>query len=78
MSIENTKLQQYIERIERLEEEKRDICTNIKDIYAEAKSSGFEPKIMRILLKLRKMKKHEIDEQETLLETYKNAIGMDT
>ncbi len=73
---ENIALKQYIERIERLEEEKKETSTTIRDIYAEAKSSGFDPKIMKLIVRLRRMKSHELREQEELIETYMNAIGM--
>ena len=69
-------LKQYIERIERLEQEKYDLISQIKDIYAEAKSDGLEPKVMKQIIKVRKMKKEDIDEQEALFEVYKKALGM--
>lgn len=69
-------LVQYIQRIERLEEEKSDIAAAIREVYAEAKANGYEPKVMRQLIKLRKMDPHEVDEQESLLDLYKNALGM--
>ena len=69
-------LRAFIERIERLEEEKRATADDIKEVYAEAKGTGFEPKIMRQLIKIRKMDKDEHDEQESLLDLYKRAIGM--
>lgn len=69
-------LRLLIERIERLEEEKRGIADDIKDVYAEAKSTGFDPKIMRTIIRLRKMEKHQLDEQDALLETYRAALGM--
>ena len=65
-----------IEWIERLEEEKQALGEDIKEIYAEAKGTGFEPKIMRQLIKIRKMDKDEHDEQESLLVLYRRAIGM--
>ena len=70
------RLRSFIERIERLEEEKRALSGDIKEIYAEAKGTGFEPKIMRQLIKIRKMDKDEHDEQESLLDLYKRALGM--
>ena len=70
-------LRQYIERIERLEMEKNEIASQIKDIYAEAKSDGFEPKIMKQVIKIRKMEKAEVEELEALVEIYKRALGMD-
>jgi uncharacterized protein (UPF0335 family) len=69
-------LRQFIERIERLEEEKRAFQDDIKDVYAEAKSTGFDTKTMRAIVRLRKMEKHHRDEAEALLETYKQALGL--
>jgi uncharacterized protein (UPF0335 family) len=69
-------LKSFIERIERLEEEKRAIAGDIKEVYAEAKSTGFDTKIMRQLVRLRKRDQDEIDEEETLLDVYKRALGM--
>jgi uncharacterized protein (UPF0335 family) len=69
-------LKSFIERVERLEEEKKALMDDIKDVYSEAKANGFEVKIMRQLVRLRKMDKDELDEQEALLETYMRAIGM--
>lgn len=68
------RLRSLIERIERLEEEKKDINSDIRDIFAEAKSVGFDVKIMRAVLKLRKMNETDRDEQELLLETYRKAL----
>jgi uncharacterized protein (UPF0335 family) len=70
------RLRQFIERIERLEEERRALGADVREIYAEAKALGFEPKIMRQLVRLRRLEKQELDEQEALLETYKHALGM--
>jgi uncharacterized protein (UPF0335 family) len=70
-------LRLLIERIERLEEEKKGIADDIKDVYAEAKSTGFDVKTIRTIVKLRKMEKHHRDEAEMLLETYKQALGLD-
>lgn len=69
-------LRQYIERIERLEEEKTNIAADIRDVYAEAKGNGFDPKIMRQVIRIRKMDDHERDEQESMLDVYKAALGM--
>lgn len=69
-------LRLLIERIERLEEEKKGISDDIKDVYAEAKSTGFDVKTMRSIVRLRKMEKHHRDEAEMLLETYKQALGI--
>lgn len=70
------RLTSFIERLERLEDEKRDVGDQIKDVFAEAKGEGFDIKIMRQLLKLRRMKPHDRSEQEELLEVYKAALGM--
>lgn len=70
-------LRSVIERIERLEEEKKGIQDDIKDIMAEAKGNGFEPKIIRQILRLRKKAKEEREEEEELLELYKAALGME-
>lgn len=69
-------LKQFIERIERLEEEKKNIAEDIKQVFAEAKGGGFDVKTMRSILKLRKMEQHDLEEQEYLLDTYKRALGM--
>lgn len=69
-------LRLLIERIERLEEEKKGISDDIKDVYGEAKSTGFDVKTIRTLVRLRKMEKHHRDEAEELLETYKQALGL--
>ncbi|MCA1953459.1 MAG: DUF2312 domain-containing protein [Hyphomicrobiales bacterium] len=66
-----------IERIERLEEEKRQIAADIKDVYAEAKANGFDTKILRKVITLRRQDADERREQEALLETYLRALGMD-
>lgn len=70
------RLKSFIERLENLEEEKREVSEQIKDVFAEAKGEGFDIKIMRQLLKLRKLKPHDRTEQEELLDVYKAAIGM--
>jgi uncharacterized protein (UPF0335 family) len=69
-------LKSFIERIERLEDEKRALGEDIKEVYAEAKGTGFEPKIMRQIIKIRKMDQDELDETESLLDVYKRALGM--
>ena len=69
-------LRLLIERIERLEEEKKGIADDIKDVYGEAKSTGFDVKTLRTIVRLRKMEKHHRDEAEMLLETYKQALGL--
>lgn len=70
------KLRSLIERIERLEEEKADIASDIRDVYAEAKSAGFDPKIMRAVIKLRKMNAADRDEQEFILDAYRKALDI--
>ena len=69
-------LTQFIERIERLEEEKRALMADIRDVYSEAKGTGFEPKIMRQLVKMRAMDRELLQEQDELLETYRTAVGL--
>ncbi len=70
------RLRSLIERIERLEEEKKAIASDIRDIFAEAKSAGFDVKIMKAVIKLRKMNAADRDEQEFLLDTYKKALDI--
>ena len=74
--IAGERLRSLIERIERLEEEKRTLAADIKEVYAEAKGTGFDTKIMRQIIRIRKMDKDDLDEQETLLDIYKRALGM--
>ena len=69
-------LRLLIERIERLEEEKKAIADDVKDVYLEAKSRGYDTKTMRTIVRLRKMEKHHRDEADALLETYKAALGL--
>ena len=70
------KLKSFMERLERLSEEKNNINFDIKEVFSEAKSSGYDTTIMRKILALRKMDVDERLEQETLLKTYKNALGI--
>jgi len=70
------RLRLLIERIERLEEEKKGIADDIRDVYAEAKAVGYDAKIMRQIVRLRKMKPDDRSEQEMILDTYKTALGM--
>ena len=74
--IAGERLRSFIERIERLEEEKRTLAADIKEVYAEAKGTGFDAKIMRQIIRIRRMDKDDLDEQETLLDIYKRALGM--
>ena len=69
-------LRLLIERIERLEEEKKGIADDIRDVYAEAKSRGYDSKIMRQIVRLRKMETHDRQEMEAILDTYKAALGL--
>jgi uncharacterized protein (UPF0335 family) len=69
-------LRSFIERIERLQEEKREISDQQKDVMSEAKSSGFEPKIIKKIVAIHKRNRSEIEEEEALMETYMSALGM--
>ena len=71
-----SQLSQYLERIERLEEEKRALMADIRDIYSEARATGFEPKIMRQIIKMRSLDKEVLAEQDILLSTYRAAVGL--
>lgn len=70
-------LRLLIERVERLEEEKKGIADDIKDVYAEAKANGYDRVTMRACVKLRKMESHARQERDALLETYRTALGLD-
>jgi uncharacterized protein (UPF0335 family) len=70
------RLRSLVERIERLEEERKALASDIKDIYAEAKSAGFDVKVLRQLIRIRKQEAAEVEEQETLLDVYRRALGM--
>lgn len=72
----NAQLKAIVERIERLEEEKRAISTDIKDVYVEAKGNGFDVKALRRIVALRKLDPQQRQEQESILETYMHAMGM--
>ncbi len=74
--IAGERLKSFIERIERLEEEKKALAEDIKEVFAEAKGTGFDIKTMRQIIKIRKMDKDDLDEAEALLETYLRALGM--
>jgi uncharacterized protein (UPF0335 family) len=71
------RLRSFIERLERMEEEKQNLQKDIKEIFSEVKSAGFDVKIVRQILRLRKIEEHVRRENEELLELYKRAIGMD-
>jgi len=69
-------LRLLIERIERLEEEKKAIADDVRDVYAEAKARGYDTRTMRAIVRLRKMESHARQEAEALLDTYKAALGL--
>jgi uncharacterized protein (UPF0335 family) len=69
-------LKAFVERVERLEEEKKAIAEDIRDVYAEAKGNGFDVKTLRVVVRLRKQDINERKEQEAILETYLHALGM--
>ncbi len=69
-------LKGYIERIEKLEQEKRDVQDHIRDVYAKAADEGWDTKVMKQIIRLRKMDDDDREEQEILLDTYKRALGM--
>ena len=69
-------LRSFVERIERLEEEKAALAADIREVYAEAKGNGFDTKILRQVVRLRKMDNAEREEQEELLDLYKRALGL--
>ena len=70
------RLRSIIERVERLEEERKALGNDIKDIYAEAKSAGFDVKVIRQIIRIRKQEPAEVEEQESLLDVYRRALGM--
>lgn len=74
--IAGERLKSFIERVERLEEEKKALAEDIKEVYSEAKGLGFDVKTMRQIIRLRKLDEADRDEQEALLDTYLRAIGM--
>ncbi len=70
------RLRSFIERVERLEEDRANLNADIREVYSEAKSAGFDAKTMRQLIRLRKLEPAERQEQEHLLEVYRNAVGI--
>lgn len=76
-SVAADELRGLVERIERLEEEKKAMGDDVKDVYAEAKSRGYDVKTVREIVRLRKMENHVRQEAEALLDTYKAALGLD-
>jgi len=77
-SIAADRLRSFIERIERLNEEKAALTADIREVYAEAKGTGFDTKIMRMIVKLRAMDSSDRAEQEAILDLYKQALGLST
>lgn len=75
-SVAKDQLKSFVERIERLEEEKAGIASDIRDIYSEAKGNGFDVKALRAIIRLRKQDADERAEHEAILDTYKHALGM--
>ena len=69
-------LRLFIERIERLEEEKKGIADDVRDVYSEAKANGYDTKTMRAIVRLRRMESHVRQEADALLETYRTAFGL--
>jgi uncharacterized protein (UPF0335 family) len=74
--IAGDRLKSFIERIERLEEERRALTNDIKEVFAEAKGNGVDTRIMRQVIALRRMDKDDLDEQDALIDVYKRALGM--
>jgi uncharacterized protein (UPF0335 family) len=74
--IQGDQLRLFIERIERLEEEKKGISDDIRDVYSELKGQGYDTKVVRAVIKLRRMEKNDRDEMDALLETYREALGL--
>lgn len=75
-NVSKEQLRLFIERIERLEEEKRGISDDIKDTYTEAKSTGFDTKTMKAIVRLRRMERHQIEESDALLELYRDILNV--
>ena len=71
------RLRLLVERVERLEEKKKGIADDIKDVYNEAKATGYDAKIMRQIVRLRRMKPDDLREQNAILQTYANSLGLD-
>ena len=76
-AVNNSHLRAFIERIEKLEEEKRAIADDIKDVYAEAKGTGFDAKVMRKIVSIRRQDKSKRQEEEEILDLYLTALGME-
>ncbi|BBB07602.1 MULTISPECIES: DUF2312 domain-containing protein [Sphingopyxis] len=76
-TVSDEQLRLFIERIERMEEEKKGVADDIRDTYNEAKSQGYDPKIMRQIVRLRKLPPNDRKEMEAILDVYKSALGID-
>lgn len=76
VAVSDDQLRLFLERIERLEEEKKGISDDIRDVYSEAKSQGYDAKIVRQVVRLRRMETNDRQEMETILELYKAAVGL--
>lgn len=76
VAVSDDQLRLFIERVERLEEEKKGIADDIRDVYSEAKSQGYDTKIMKQVVRLRKMSADDRQEMETILDLYKAALGL--
>ena len=76
-TVSDEQLRLFVERIERLLEEKKGIQDDVRDVYLEAKSQGYDPKIMRKIVKLRSMPVHDRKEMEAVLDVYKSALGIE-
>lgn len=75
-TVAGAELRQFVERIERLEEEKKEIAEQIKEVYAELKGRGFQPAIIRKVVAIRKRDKEDVAEEEAILDMYMSALGM--
>jgi uncharacterized protein (UPF0335 family) len=75
--VTGAQLKSIIERVERIEEERKELGADVREIYSEAKGNGYDPKIIRMIVRLRKMNPADRAEQEAILDTYMSAIGMD-
>ena len=75
-TVATDQLRLFIERIERLEEEKRAMAEDIRDVYSEAKANGYDTKTMRAIVRLRRMETHTRQEMDALLDTYRTALGL--
>ena len=76
-TVSDEQLRLFIERIERMEEEKKGVADDIRDTYNEAKSQGYDPKIMRQIVRLRKLPVNDRKEMEAILDVYKSALGIE-